>query len=58
MHTYDRINLAECSLATWVRLYRPALSFRAQHLWDDLEPQTHVRTDPWTIWEEEGGRRI
>lgn len=26
MHTYDRINLAECSLATRVRLYQPALS--------------------------------
>lgn len=26
MHTCDRINLAECSLATRVRLYHPALS--------------------------------
>lgn len=40
MHTYDRINLADCSLATRVRLYRPALLlFKAQHLWDDLELQ-------------------
>lgn len=55
MHTYDHINLAKCSLATRVRFYHPALSiFKAQHLQDDLELQTHVRTDPNTMGE--GGR--
>lgn len=56
MHTYDRINLAECSLATRVRLFHPApFAFKAQHLWDDQDLQANVRPDPQTIWE--GGRR-
>lgn len=49
MRTYDRINLAECSLATRVRLYRPAPSrFQSSALtgWSGTaSPCTHWSAD-------------